>query len=200
MVLGILSVYASFIVQQELNGLLSTAEVADWCSRPLTPVEVLRGAYAVSSHPAFQVSGDNPIESKIQTVVPTRGLTVDMSQLLKREASALAAIRIASPAGFLGLSLNAFIIGLGVYLGCIYTDDLIPQYGKGGSLGILIFFLIAAAIGTFTYSFPGLLKASETKSGKGTSESRQHLEQITEAINRYDREHPVQNPIPNVAT
>ncbi|KAI3319766.1 hypothetical protein HD806DRAFT_508951 [Xylariaceae sp. AK1471] len=198
LVLGIISVYASFIVQQELNGLLSNEEVADWCSRPLTEDEVLERAYALSNNPAFRLS-DRPLPEHIPfQVSPQSG--VNVSARLKREASVLAAIEVASPAGFLGLSLNAFIIGLGIYLGCVYTDDLISQYGRGGSLGILIFFLIASALGTFVYSFPSLLKASETKSGNKTSEQRKHLEQLAAAIARYHTERSTQNTTPSVVS
>ncbi|KAI8625823.1 hypothetical protein F5Y19DRAFT_466832 [Xylariaceae sp. FL1651] len=164
LVLGIISVYASFID------------------------EVLERAYAITNNPAFRPSDHPPPEHHEQIPVSLQS-GANVRLWLKREASVLAAIEIASPAGFLGLSLNAFIIGLGIYLGCVYTDDLISQYGRGGSLGILIFFLIAAALGTFIYSFPSLLKASETKTGNKTSELRKQLEQLAAAIDRYDREH-----------
>ncbi|KAI8628942.1 hypothetical protein F5Y19DRAFT_435641 [Xylariaceae sp. FL1651] len=77
----------------------------------------------------------------------------------------------------------------GAYLGCVYTDDLISQYGRGGSLGILIFFLIAAALKTFIYSFPSLLEALKTKTKNKTSELKKQLKQLAAAVNRYDKKH-----------
>ncbi|KAK4159932.1 hypothetical protein QBC43DRAFT_326355 [Cladorrhinum sp. PSN259] len=132
LVFGLLSVYVSFIVQQELNSLVGQDQIVDWLSRP-------------------------------QRL--NRGVTPNAEQELelpnRREASAISAIMLASPPGMLNLSLNTFLVGLGVYLGSVYTRDLIPEFGKGGSLGLLVFYLVAATIGTFLYTFPQLLKASE---------------------------------------
>lgn len=69
-----------------------------------------------------------------------------------RAPSAGAAIMLAAPAALLGLSLNTFLIGFGIYLGCVYTDNLVSGYGKSGSLGILIFYIVAATIGTLSYT------------------------------------------------
>lgn len=64
------------------------------------------------------------------------------------------------PMTLLNWALNAFLIGLGIYLGKLYTSKLVPSYGKG-SLGILISFLISAVVGIGAFYIPQSLKQQE---------------------------------------
>ncbi|EEY22682.1 conserved hypothetical protein [Verticillium alfalfae VaMs.102] len=134
---GVISVYVSFIVQQELNGPPGT---------------------------------DRPLEREVQ---PENGAA---RPGLTREASALAAILLSAPSGLLVLSLNAFVIGLGIYLGCTYTDNLISDLGRGGSLGVLVFYIVASATATFLYTFPQIVKSSEKYDDQMVTSLRRQIE------------------------
>ncbi|KAI1140901.1 hypothetical protein F5Y05DRAFT_290525 [Hypoxylon sp. FL0543] len=184
LVLGCLSVYVSFIVQQELNGLISGVDVADWLSRPLSRDDLYARAYALSHHPAFRAQGADM--ENIPNAAQLQNGAADLQ--LKREASVLTAIMLATPAGLLSLSLNSFIVGLGIYLGCVYADGLIAGFGKGGSLGILIFYLCAAVVGTFMSSFPRLMKSSELHDAEKTSGMRAQLEALDQRLRDYRTE------------
>lgn len=157
LIFGVLSVYVSFRVQQELNGLIGSSDIADWLSRPLTRNRkaLFNALYVSTQHPAF-----------MPEVAPSKGTAIPpldrVTELhLGRRASALSAIMIATPAGLLSISLKMLLFGLGIYLGSVYIMDLITDFGKGGSLGIMIFYVLAASFGTFIYSFPQVLKTAE---------------------------------------
>jgi hypothetical protein len=76
-------------------------------------------------------------------------------------ASAYAAILLVVPRTLLSLALTAFLAGLGVYLGMVYTADLVPAYGRG-SVGILIFYLVSAILGIGMYYSANSLKYFES--------------------------------------
>ncbi|KAF3347575.1 hypothetical protein HYQ45_004987 [Verticillium longisporum] len=168
---GVISVYVSFIVQQELNGLLGSTGVADWLSVPLTQAELQEKANQLYQDPALvDTELSVPLEREVQ---PENGAA---RPGLTREASALAAILLSAPSGLLALSLNAFVIGLGIYLGCTYTDNLISELGKGGSLGVLVFYIVASATATFLYTFPQLVKSSEKYDDQVVTSLRRQIE------------------------
>ncbi|KAK1751468.1 hypothetical protein QBC47DRAFT_406172 [Echria macrotheca] len=176
-----MSVYVSFVVQQELNGLIGASDIADWLSRPLDEKEFYRKAYILTQDPAF--NQDNR-DTELSSGPPVLG-DLDASYL-GREVSALSAVLLATPAGMLGLSLNMFIVGLGIYLGSVYTGELIADLGKSGSLGVLVFYLFTALTGTFLYSFPRLLKTSEHHNVQKRAGMQAQLDTIHEAIRDYE--------------
>jgi hypothetical protein len=65
-------------------------------------------------------------------------------------ASSYAALMLVVPMTLLNISLNALLIGLGIYMGMLYTAKLVPSYGSG-SIGILIFYLVSALFGIGMY-------------------------------------------------
>ncbi len=56
--------------------------------------------------------------------------------------SVYAATMLAAPKSVLGFTLSTFLIGLGIYLGKLYTAQLTPSYGSR-SIGILAFYLVS---------------------------------------------------------
>jgi len=89
------------------------------------------------------------------------GLRGQVHKEIWKVASAQAAIMLVVPMTLLNLALNSFLIGLGIYLGKLYTANLVPSYGKG-SLGILIFFLGSAVLGIGAFYIPQSLKQQES--------------------------------------
>ncbi|KAK4206443.1 hypothetical protein QBC37DRAFT_445050 [Rhypophila decipiens] len=160
--------------------------VADWLSRPLDEEEIYRKAYLLTQHPAF--NQPNQDTAGITLGAPVLGNLTEAQ--LGREVSALSAVLLATPAGWLALSLNMFVVGLGIYLGCVYTGDLIAGFGKSGSLGVLIFYLFTALTGTFLYSFPRLLKTSEHQNVKKTVRVGAQLATINARIREYEDRRP----------
>lgn len=75
-------------------------------------------------------------------------------------ASCYAAMMLVIPNRLLTLSLSYFIIGLGIYLGRLYTKNLIPTYGSG-SLGILIMFIATTVLALLGFYIPRAMKNQE---------------------------------------
>jgi hypothetical protein len=138
--MGVLSVYASFIILTELNNLIGANEIRQWLSIP---------------GPLLRHNAEDQAEAL--TSVNDAEL-----QSPRRTASLAAAMILASPAGILNLALLSFIISLGIYLGCSYSADLKPGLGSSGSLGILIFYIVSTLFGLYQYSFPAALKSVES--------------------------------------
>jgi hypothetical protein len=61
----------------------------------------------------------------------------------------------------LSIALTTFLVGLGLYLGKMYTAELVPTYGAG-SIGILVFYLVSAVVGIGMFYLPETLKYFES--------------------------------------
>jgi hypothetical protein len=64
------------------------------------------------------------------------------------------------PMTLLKMSLNAFLIGLGIYFGKVYTSNLTPSY-KTGNLAILIIFVLISTLGIVMRYVPEGFKKAE---------------------------------------
>ncbi|KAK4187491.1 hypothetical protein QBC35DRAFT_551987 [Podospora australis] len=164
-------------VARELNGLIGRDEIADWLSRPMTEEDLFRRLHEIPNLPAIVQDGiftapETRIGTNPNRTANNGDITVDQ---LGREPSSLSAIMIATPSGMLILSLNMLVLGLGIYLGSVYTRDLKPHLGKDGALGMLIFYIVFATIGTFLYPIPQILKSSE----------QDNLEVVNDLLRQY---------------
>ncbi|KAI0388010.1 hypothetical protein F5Y04DRAFT_241486 [Hypomontagnella monticulosa] len=158
LIFGAMSVYNCFTVQQELNSLPESVALLNWLSRTQGPPQAQSTLHdATSSQEPIQTESFG-MELRMQATPQVEGSMT--GRLAEREASALAAVMLATPSGLLGLSVLAFIYGLGIYLGCVYTDNLAPGLGQGGSLGVLIFYILAALISRFLGILPRNTRAS----------------------------------------
>jgi hypothetical protein len=69
-----------------------------------------------------------------------------LNQYMGKVASAYSAAMLVTPMYLLNIALGTFLIGLGVYLGKLYTANLNPSYGSD-ALGILIVYIVVALTG-----------------------------------------------------
>ena len=83
-----------------------------------------------------------------------------IKQVRWQAPSAFSAIMLIVPMNLLRLSLNAFLIGLGIYFGEVYTRNLIPSY-KSGNLAMLIIFVLITTLGVSMYYIPEGFKKLE---------------------------------------
>lgn len=148
LVSGALSVFFSCAISPAFHGLHNADAIKDFLAKPTTQmVKKLEGILnSAENHPRLSQSH---LES-LKQIYDARW----------RVPSAYAAIMLTVPMTLLNIALNAFLVGLGIYLGRMYTEDLIPSYGLG-SLGILIFFLVTAVLGIGTWYIPQRFKSIE---------------------------------------
>jgi uncharacterized membrane protein YedE/YeeE len=71
-----------------------------------------------------------------------------------RVPSLYAAILLVLPSQLLNLSLGAFFVGLGIYLGFLCTRDLREVAGPESALAILIFYIVSTAVFLGMYGIP----------------------------------------------
>ena len=198
LVFGILAVFSSFKTHQELACLVTEQDVLDWLSRMVTHDELLRRVGEMTQVSALQkcwlISGaptQRSDESEQLSAEDRLALLEDLQSI--RETSAWAAISLAIPSGLISLSLNAFLIGLGTYLGSAYSDHLFPAFGKGGSLGLFLFYLLSAVLGILIFSSPRLF----IYLGEGEHELKpvgEHIDAIAERLRIVRDSRPQEYP------
>ena len=150
LVTGSLSVYFSCAVSPALNGLHSAEDIKNFLAKPVPAkyasemAQLLSRADQLSPLPAKQREDLEAIVTKVRWKVPSMN----------------SAIMLVMPMTLLNIALSSFLIGLGIYLGKLYTANLIPTYRKG-SLGILIFFILTCVFGIGSFFFAQSAKQIE---------------------------------------
>ena len=120
-------------------------------------------------------------------------LSSEMLLQLRRTASVyrwdrvsfLAAVLLLTPMQLLKMSLNAFLVGLGIYLGRLYAANLIPTFGSG-SLALLIIYVGTAVIGIGIFYVPQALKSSQRDMAEHFEKLKTRIEHRL-AIKEFDR-------------
>ena len=88
----------------------------------------------------------------------------------KLQASVAAAILMSSPSMMINFALGAFLIGIGIYLGFMWQNDLDTLAGIGDSRNVFVCFLLSLGFCYSFYLFPSLSKLWEDnkKTNRGT--------------------------------
>ena len=82
-------------------------------------------------------------------------------QQSQHSASWWSAFILVVPFIFMNLSLGSFLLGLGVYLGFVWTRDLDSGAGKYDSRNIFILFLVVVTSCLYLYAGPAAYKKRE---------------------------------------
>ena len=88
-----------------------------------------------------------------------------------RVASANAALMLSAPVRFLGISLGAFLVGMGVYLGFLYSHHLADIRGANVGLAILIIYIISTTFFLMLHGYPSGMKILETLLSRSFAEA-----------------------------
>jgi uncharacterized membrane protein YedE/YeeE len=154
LVTGCLSVFFSCVIGPAFHGLHSAADIKDFLSKPVPAADVkvlykkLSDAERVRA--LRRVADDDQIAQ----------LKYMMNMGKWKVASAYSAILLVLPRTLLSTALNAFLIGLGIYMGKLCTARLVVEYGSG-SIGIFVFYLVSAVVGIGVYIAADTLKYLE---------------------------------------
>ena len=85
----------------------------------------------------------------------------DAEQGKWKNPSISAAVMIKIPFWLLTLSVWAFLIALGIYLGFVWTDNLDPQSYQSGSQAVFATFMVMTILCIYIDGFPELIKEKE---------------------------------------
>ena len=94
----------------------------------------------------------------------------------KRLVSLTSAFLLNSPGGMINLSLGSFVLGLGVYLGFLWTRGLDTDAGPDDSRNNFIVYIASVLIIPCLYGIPSVLKNIEDEAMKSFSETPRRLE------------------------
>ena len=92
-----------------------------------------------------------------------KGLLEDFNHLQEwqRSSSLWSAFILQAPFSYMQLSLGSFVLGLGIYLGFVWTRDLDQSAGPNDSRNIFIVFVLVVVFCIYFYVTPALYKEIE---------------------------------------
>ncbi|KAF9700060.1 hypothetical protein EKO04_001375 [Ascochyta lentis] len=151
---GALSVFFSCAANPALHGLHSAADIKDFLTKPVPSKHKKQFELLVSN--ARELFHRNAPHE--QQMIVKDEIEREQWQI----ASPYAAIMLVVPMILLRIALNAFLFGLGIYLGLLYTANLIPTYNSG-SIAILTFYVGSTLFGLATCYFAQTLKHIEQR-------------------------------------
>lgn len=162
-VLGSLSVYFSCLTQQTFSGFHDADEIKNWLSKSTTGDKDRCRSELERTIPPLDLLVQQDAEGAAHEHRRQKLESV-LSAYRWKTASPNAALMLVAPAQLLTLALNAFIIGLGIYLGFVWTSKLIDFPGTDGALAVLIIYIVITLYGLALFYIPSALKDLEAGS------------------------------------
>ncbi|GAB7349073.1 hypothetical protein MBLNU459_g8032t1 [Dothideomycetes sp. NU459] len=156
LVAGALCVYYSCMVQQKLGGLARPEDIKDWLCRP--------GKWTGLDKELDEqlASLRNDVEAHPDLDRLQRDLVAHLSDDRWKMASINAAIMLSVPGFLLNVSVATFLVGLGIYLGFVFTNNFLPDAGTNAALAVLLVYIIASSLGLLLFFIPYGLKVVES--------------------------------------
>ncbi|QKX61813.1 uncharacterized protein TRUGW13939_08969 [Talaromyces rugulosus] len=197
---GGLSVFYACLVQQKMSSLFTVEDVKDFFSQPSSS-EQLRKLEKELNMLAYQLNKarENERGSEMTTGIYQKLMTIEsLVKQFKRDnrwkaASFHSILMVKAPTLLLKYALAAFVIGLGIYYGCLAFNK--AEDPGQSPLAIFLFYLISVFLGLLIYYVPAMLKGLETSSlrryayllkdrkRRDTKREEEMLENITRVIN-----------------
>lgn len=155
---GALAVFFSCAISPAFHGLHSAPDIKDFLTKPVD-FKLRKNIYSRLHNLQEAMIKSRRTQDLAEPIS-------ELNQILLEEkwksASCYSAIMLVTPMKLLNISLNAFLVGLGIYLGEVYTAQLIPQY-RTGAIGLLIVFILASLVGIALFYIPERLKRIESR-------------------------------------
>ncbi|THX96142.1 hypothetical protein D6D03_08897 [Aureobasidium pullulans] len=161
-----LSVFYACLLQQHISGLFTSEDVKSWLSKPASKyeMETLEIMASELRRARYRWQDLGPLSDARQSGLETFRKQIEgfARECKWKTASFNTAFMIKVPSLLLNWSVGAFILGLGVYLGCIWKPDGKSSPWRNGSLGVLITYLITTIGGLSLYYIPKACKILES--------------------------------------
>ncbi|EAW25194.1 uncharacterized protein NFIA_106830 [Aspergillus fischeri NRRL 181] len=169
---GCLAVYFAVMTQKTVAMLYTARETRAWLAGPL-PDEILRAV-----HQSESMLDRNPSTELEQVFTEPEQVENVRRMLTTRNPSVYAVLVMGIPAFMLNLSLGTLLVGLGVYLGFIWTRHLDTQSGPNDSRNVFVFYIVGIFTMIATYFIPNALKDRETEQQGVRKRILQKLEKV----------------------
>lgn len=132
LVTGALSVFFSCANSPSNHGLHSADDIRDFLTK--------------SRRSADRQELNDLLKKAERLVIPSEDHLDSLREYRWKTTSAYSAVILVVPMYLLNVALSTFLAGLGIYLGKLYTGNLIPSFGSG-ALGILVIYIGSTLIG-----------------------------------------------------
>ena len=103
----------------------------------------------------------------------------------ERKVSISAVFILSAPYTMMTYAINAFVVGLAIYQGFVWTRNLDTDAGKINSRNIFIAYIVSSGFGVIFFSFAGVIKYVEVlllqKNSSKLSGSARYLQRDSEA-------------------
>jgi hypothetical protein len=139
LVTGCISVWLSTTTSRLLSSLDSPDAVRDWLSNPAS--KKARRDFEEDLRSRLETSGPN------STVEVERLILTFVQENKWKLPSFYSCTLLTSPSLLLNVSLPAFLLALGIYLGTVWNKDLDPVAGTVASRAVLICYIICVVLG-----------------------------------------------------
>lgn len=161
---GCFTVYCSWHVQSSVRALNDASAFKNWLTRP-NSVPLSLG---VIEKRLKELEELEKISPKSGTGFGLgegveKGLIEEFSHLKhwQRSSSVWAAFILQAPFEYMDWSLTSFVLGLGIYLGFVWTRDLDQSAGPNDSRNVFIFFMVVVVSCLYFYGTPTYFKEIE---------------------------------------
>ncbi|GAB1743603.1 hypothetical protein NU219Hw_g529t1 [Hortaea werneckii] len=155
---GLLSVYYCCIIQQYFGSLVSPDDIKDWLCTPGEwhgMEEELQKQFALL-RPGTETTGT---KEQLQTLGDRVLARLQSDRWVTPSINS--AVMLVAPVRLLNLAVAAFLIGLGIYLGLAFSENIAITAGNRGNLANMIIYILVVVISLLLFWIPVVLRLLE---------------------------------------
>ncbi|CAI7594180.1 unnamed protein product [Penicillium glandicola] len=161
---GGLSVFYACLVQQRMSSIFTTDDIKDFFSKPSSSEEfrlLEKHLDVLISEIRTRNPSDETTTRRERVKELERTIKQFKSKNRWKSASFYSILMVKAPTLLLKYALASFIIGLGIYFGCLAFDEVDSEKLRGRNLAIFIVYIVTSFLGLLTYYVPSTLKQLE---------------------------------------
>lgn len=160
LVTGTLSVFYASLLQQKISSLINPDSFKDWLGRPGHAKDRRKVQHRISEFLRIEQEEAGTHRNRVLGSVEADIEEFVIATRWKRASvNTIQMTRV--PSLLLESSVKSFLVGLGVYLGCVAFRHLDQPQTEGGSRAVFIVFVVISALGLLCFYIPKLLKELE---------------------------------------
>lgn len=185
LIAGSLSVFYYCLVQQRMSGLFTTDDIKDFFGKPSSSQRL----HNLEQDMDKMISAIRKNDIGDESTVRHKRME-ELESMIKefksknrwKSASFHSILMIKAPTLLLRYALASFVIGIGIYLGCLAFNDIGSQKPRNSYRAIFIVYIATSFLGLLIYYVPYILKELEL------SPARRHAQIITNKFTKLDPE------------
>jgi hypothetical protein len=174
---GTLCVYFAVLLQRTLGNLYDARSIRAWLSNMDTFPSHPEMENLVTQFNRIKQPGNSAGRRELPNL-EARFVEFDELQRQNGIASVFSAMVLEIPSSMINIALGAFLIGLAVYFGFLWTRNLDVNAGPGDSRDIFIVFIVAVFCCIGAYSVPHAIKSKDEPPAKAYGRMRSMIDSM----------------------